>query len=417
MKKILTIAILLLLTVTLIACGPSSVSADVIKSDNSRDLSPQVSETQLAALVKDNSEFALSLYKVLKDEKGGNLFYSPYSVSLMMAMAYAGARGETETQIADAMEFNLSQAELHAAFNYLALQLIQRTSDDVNFKLDIVNDVWGQKDYKFLDGYLDTLAQNYGAGLRVLDFINDPEGARQIINDYIYEQTNQLIKDLIPEGSINFLTRLVLTNAIYFKADWKYKFNKNSTRDGSFTLTDGSQVTVAMMSRRAGFKVAHAEGWKTIELPYEGDKIAMDIIVPEDFSVFESSMNFETINQIMAALEYGDIALTMPKFKFSSDFDLNNALTTLGMPIAFDPLYADFSGITNVEQLYIQKVIHKAVVAVDEEGTEAAAAGAVIIDTVSMPQQFYIDSPFIFLIRDLESGTILFMGRVLNPAA
>ena len=208
------------------------------------------------------------------------------------------------------MKFNLSQAELHAAFNYLALQLAQRTSDDANFKLDVVNDIWGQKDYAFLQGYLDILAQNYGAGLKELDFINDPEGARQTINDYIYEQTNQLIKDLIPEGSIDFLTRLVLTNAIYFKADWQHKFDKNSTHDGTFNLADGSQVTVPMMSQRAFFKIANVENCKAVELPYADEKIAMDIIIPEDFNDFESSMNFGTINQILAALESSNIEIT-----------------------------------------------------------------------------------------------------------
>jgi serpin B len=416
MKKIITIAILLLLSISLVACGPSSALADEVKSDKSRDLSPQISETELAGLLNGNGEFALSLYNMLKDEKDGNLFYSPYSISLMMAMAYAGARGETEQQMADAMEFNLSQEELHEAFNYLALQLIQRTSDNANFKLNIVNDVWGQKDYPFLQGYLDVLAENYGAGLKVLDYIHDPEGARQIINDYIYEQTNQLIKDLIPEGSINILTRLVLTNAIYFKADWKNKFNKDSTHDGTFNLLDGSQVTVPMMNQREFFKVANGQGWQAIELPYEGEKIAMDIFVPEDFSAYESSMDFVTLSQIMTQMQSVDVLFTMPKFRFSSDFDLKNALTALGMPVAFDPFQADFTGIATVEQLYIQAVVHKAAVAVDEEGTEAAAAGAVIIGTVSMPQLFTVDKPFIFLIRDLETGTILFMGRVLNPA-
>lgn len=417
MKRLLIIALSLLLAVSLLACGPSPAAADEIKSDKDRDLSPQVSESQLDELLQGNSEFALSLYKELKGEKDGNFFYSPYSISLMMAMAYAGARGETEQQMADAMEFNLSQEELHEAFNYLALQLLQRTSDDANFKLDVVNDIWGQKDFHFLDGYLDILAENYGAGLKILDFIDDPEGARQTINDYIYEKTNQLIKDLIPEGSINIYTRLVLTNAIYFKADWESKFNKNATHDGTFNLANGSQVTVSMMNQRAFFKFANEADWKAIELPYDGEKIAMDIIVPEDLSVFEDSMNFETINQIIAAMQSSDIELTMPKFKFTSDFDLNDALKALGMPIAFDPYNADFSGITDVQQLYIQQVIHKAVVAVDEEGTEAAAAGAVIIGIVSMPQVFVVDKPFIFLIRDIETGTILFMGRVLNPAA
>jgi serpin B len=415
MKKLLIIALSLLLAVSVVACGPSLPGGTT--SDDDRDLSPDVSANQLAELLQGNGDFAFSLYNGIRAINDSNFFCSPYSVSLMMAMAYAGARGETEQQMAAVLEFSLSQAELHAAFNYLALQLAQRTSDDANFKLNVVNDVWGQKDYPFLDTYLDILVQNYGAGLKELDFINDPAGATQTINDYIYEQTNQLIKDLIPEGSIDALTRMVLTNAIYFKADWEHKFNKSATQDGVFHLMDGSQVTVPMMHQRGHFRLASTEDWKAIELPYAGGKVAMDIIVPEDFNDFESSLDFETINQIMAALQTGDVSLTMPKFKFSSNYDLTSILSAMGMPLAFDEYQADFSGMITSEQLYISQVLHKAVVAVDEEGTEAAAAGAVLIETTSLPQYFIVDKPFIFLIRDLETGTILFMGRVLRFAA
>jgi serpin B len=417
MKKILVIALLLLLAVSVVACGPSAAMAAVLKSDVAHDTSPQVSGTDLQALLNGNSDFAFNLYQVLKEENSGNMFYSPYSISLMMAMAYAGARGETEQQMADAMEFNLSQEELHAAFNYLALQLAKRVSEDDGFQLKVVSDAWGQKDYAFLDSYLNVLAENYGAGLRLLDFKNDWEGARQTINDYIYEQTNELIEDLIPEGVLNYLTRLVLTNAIYFKADWKSKFSKDATHDGSFTLLNGTQVNVPMMQQTQIYPVAFGNGWKVIELPYEGNKIAMNIIVPDDFTAFEESMDFTVLNQMLGQMQSNNTALTLPKFKFSSDYDLTETLKTMGMPLAFDPYLADFSGINDTDQLYIKKVFHKGFVAVDEEGTEAAAAGAVVIVLQSMPQTFMVDSPFIFLIRDLDTGTILFMGRVMNPAA
>jgi serpin B len=414
MKNTLILALIALLILPLVACSHPAL-AGMVKSDKPRITSPNTSPADEALLVEGNSTFAFELYQALQG-KEGNLFFSPYSISLMMAMAFGGAQGETAQQIADAMRYNLSPDKLHAAFNYLSLQLVKRTSDADNFQLDIVNDIWGQKNYKFLQAYLDILAQNYGAGLRVVDFINDPDGARKVINDYIYDQTHKLIKDLIPEGAINAFTRLVLTNAIYFKAEWKNKFNKNETLDGVFKLLDKSQVTVPMMNQRSVFKFANGEDWKAIELPYKNEQIAMDIILPDDFGAFEESLDTATINQILAAMGSRDIQFSMPKFKFASDFDLKEALSALGMPVAFDPVNADFSGITNVEGLYIQGIVHKAFVAVDEEGTEAAA-GAVIIGTTSMPESLVIDSPFIFLIRDIQTGSILFMGRVLNPAS
>ena len=417
MKKLIMLLLLGVMAFSLVACTAQVIIVtDLIKSDKPRETAPRVTENDLSLLVNSNTDFALSLYEVLKNDQDGNLFYSPYSISLMMAMAYAGAQGETSLQMGNALKFNLNPTELHRAFNYLALELAKRTGSDGDFKLHIVNDIWGQKEYKFLDAYLDTLAVNYGAGLRVLDFINDPEGARKTINDYIYEQTSQIIDELIPEGSINILTRLVLTNAIYFKAEWQHKFQKESTFDGPFYLIDGNSVTVPIMNQRSHFNYASGDGWQAIELPYQGETIAMTVLLPENFSMFENQLDADLLNSILQEMSKRDIQLGLPKFDFKSDFDLKAALTDLGMPVAFVPGQADFTGITTVEELYIQGILHKAYVAVDEEGTEAAAAGAVIIGTTSMPETMMVDRPFIFMIRDLETGTILFMGRVLDPS-
>jgi serpin B len=415
MKKFIATLAALVMSLTLVACSQPA-SADIIRSDKPYNSAPQVSAADLAMLVEGNSEFALRLYEELKAEDG-NLFYSPYSISLMLAMTYAGARTQTQSQMEQALNFNLGPEELHQAFNYLAVQLANRVTSDAAFKLEVVNDLWGQKDFAFLDGFLDLLAENYDAGLRVLDFENDPEGARQVINDYIYDQTNKLIEDLIPEGSINTWTRLVLTNAIYFKADWKHKFNKLDTRDGTFYLLDGSQVTASMMNQRRVFSFAAGSGWQAIELPYVGDQIVMDIIMPDTgtFASFEDALSAQMLDQIIAAMSGTDIQLTLPKFKFGSEFALKAALSNLGMPIAFDPSAADFSGITDAADLFIQDAVHKAFVSVDEDGTEAAAAGAVIMGTTSMPQSMRVDHPFFFLIRDIGTGTILFFGRVVNP--
>jgi len=415
MKKFIATLVALVMSLTVVACSQPA-SADIVRSDKPYNSTPQVSAADLAKLVEGNSEFALRLYEELKAEDG-NLFYSPYSISLMLAMTYAGARADTQSQMAQALNFNLSPEELHQAFNYLAVQLASRVTSDAAFKLEVVNDLWGQKDFEFLDGFLDLLAENYDAGLRILDFVNDPEGARQVINDYIYDQTNKLIEDLIPEGSINSMTRLVLTNAIYFKADWKHKFNKLDTHDGTFYLLDGSQVTASMMNQRRVWRFAAGSGWQAIELPYVGDQIVMDIILPDDgtFAGFEDGLSAAMLDQIFAAMVGTDVQLSLPKFKFGSDFTLKTALSNLGMPIAFDPFAADFSGITDATDLYIQDAVHKAFVSVDEDGTEAAAAGAVIMGITSMPQSMRVDHPFIFLIRDITTGTILFFGRVLNP--
>ncbi len=416
MKKFIAALAALVMSLAMVACSQPA-SADIIRSDKPYNFAPQVSADDLARLVEGNTEFALRLYEELKAEDG-NLFYSPYSISLMLAMTWAGARAGTQSQMQQALNFNLGPEELHQAFNYLAVQLANRVTSDAAFKLEVVNDLWGQKDFKFLDGFLDLLAENYDAGLRILDFVNDPEGARQVINDYIYDQTNKLIEDLIPEGSINTLTRLVLTNAIYFKADWKHKFNKFDTHDGVFYLLDGSQVTASMMNQRRVWSFAAGSGWQAIELPYVGDQVVMDIILPDagTLASFEDTLNPAMLEQIFAAMIGTDIQLALPKFKFSSEFTLKAALSAMGMPIAFDPFAADFSGMTDAADLYIQDAVHKAFVSVDEDGTEAAAAGAVIMGTTSMPRSMRVDHPFLFLIRDAGTGTILFFGRVLNPA-
>ena len=231
---IYTITLTITAIVTLVACVPAQPqSSEVLKSDKQRVTSPVVNQPDLAALVDGNNAFAFDLYQTLKD--GDNLFYSPYSISLALAMTYAGARGTTEQQMADTLHFTLPQERLHPAFNSLDLELSQRGEgakgkDDKGFRLNIVNAIWGQKDYKFLTEFLDTLAENYGAGLRVLDFITAPEPSRITINDWVSDQTEDRIKDLIPQGAIDHLTRLVLTNAIYFNAAWQYPFQKNATK-------------------------------------------------------------------------------------------------------------------------------------------------------------------------------------------
>ena len=400
------------------------VSFTIAKSDASRITTPNVSDAQLATLVSGNSAFAFNLYQQLKMDNTGNMFYSPYSISTALAMTYAGAAGETEKQMSSTLHFTLPQTQLHPAFNELALQLASRGqgakgTNGKSFSLNIANALWGQQGYNIQSAFLNTLAQNYGAGMNLLDFINSTDASRVTINDWVSSQTNNRIKDLLPRGSIDIYTRLVLTNAIYFDAAWKYPFAKASTHDGTFNLLDGSTMTVPMMNDRDGFGYVKGTGYQAVELPYDGNEISMVIVLPDagKFTAFENSMDFAKVSDIISNLKTGDMVLTMPKFRFDSSFSLKSALTALGMPIAFSDK-ADFSGISGNNELQITDVIHKAFVAVDEEGTEAAAATGVVVGIVSVPlNQLTVDRPFIFLIRDIKTGTIIFVGRVLNPAS
>ena len=424
MKKVFLSITMVVVLLTLTACGTASLG-EVLRSGKERVTSPDVSDTDLARLVEGNSAFAFDLYQALKGEEG-NLFYSPYSISVALAMTYAGARGETEQQMAETLKFLLSQEDLHPAFNGLDIELDKRGEgaegkDDDGFRLNIVNAIWGQKDYAFLSEFLDVLAENYGAGLRILDFINETEKSRVTINDWVSDQTEGRIEDLIPQGVITILTRLVLTNAIYFNAAWEYPFEENATYNGPFYLLDGSDVTVPMMRQTESFGYTEGDGYQAVELPYDGRELSMVILLPEEgqFGTFEDSLDAALVSAIIEDLGSQEVALTMPKFEFESEFGLKEALAAMDMPIAFTG-EADFSGMTGNRELSIAEVIHKAFVSVDEAGTEAAAATAVIMALTAMPGEpveVTLDHPFIFLIRDIETGTILFIGRVVDASA
>jgi serpin B len=315
---------------------------------------------------------------------------------------------------------------LHPAFNGLDIELSKRGEgaegkDEEGFRLNIVNAIWGQQDYRFLPEFLDVLAENYGAGLRVLDFVNSPEESRITINDWVSEQTEGRIEDLIPEGVIDTLTRLVLTNAIYFNAAWQFPFNEDATADGPFYLLNGGEVSVPMMKQTESLGYAEGHDYQAVELLYDGRELSMIILLPGDgqFETFESTMDYRMIKDIISDLEKQQVSLTMPRFEFESEFSLKQALTTMGMPVAFST-DADFSGMTGNRDLFIDDVLHKAFVSVDEAGTEAAAATAVVMTLTAVPGppvEVTVDRPFIFLIRDIETGTVLFMGRVLNPGS
>jgi serpin B len=423
MKRLLFLMLTIVTIVGLIGCS-RPVSAEILKSDKDRITSPMVDQSDMTMLVNGDSEFAFDLYQALKNEDG-NIFYSPYSISLALAMTYAGARGETAKQMADTLHYLLPQSALHPALNSLGIELGKRGEgakgkDGEGFRLNIVNAIWGQKDYKFLSDYLDLLAENYGAGLRVLDFIKNPNKSREAINQWVSDQTEGRIKNLIPEGSIDSLTRLVLTNAIYFNAAWKLPFQPEATTNGPFHLINGTDITVAMMKQTGSFKYVEGDNYQAIELPYDGQELSMVIFLPApgQFQAFEEAMTYQLVSNIMAQKNNTrQVALTMPKFEFESEFGLKETLMGMGMVEPFQDS-ADFSGMSSQSDLHIDDVVHKAFVSVDEVGTEAAAASAVIVGTTSMPPEPVIvtlDRPFVFLIRDIQTGTILFIGRVMNP--
>jgi len=398
----------------------------VAHSAKTREQNPDIDETGLKELAAGNSTLALDLYQTLREGGGGNMFFSPYSISLALAMTYGGARGETAQEMAETLHFTLPDDSIHAGFNALDLELASRNNEGdemmPGFKLNIANSAWAQYDRPFEQAYLDLLAENYDAGLYLTDYVNDPEGSRLAINEWVSDETEGKIEDLIPAGAINALTRLVLANAIYFNAGWQSTFDEDLTEDAAFTLVDGSQKSVPMMSTSdpESFGYAVGEGFQAVELPYNGGQLSMVIMLPEEgaFEAFDTSLDAEKLAEVLNNIEIKQVELQMPKFSFESEFGLVGILRQLGMQAAFDPQVADFSGIDGTKDLSISDVIHKAFVSVDEKGTEAAAATAVIFGVTSMPItdiQMTIDRPFIFLIQDKPTGTILFLGRVLDP--
>jgi len=421
------------LVIILTAAGCEDPAASVappgtlVASDIERETDPGVSLETQRRLVADETSFAIDVYhrlghrlgQPLGDQPGeskDNLFFSPLGVSLTMAMIYGGARGATELQMAEALHFGLSQESLHPALNWLDSTLQSRGGDS-DFRLNIVNATFGQEGQTFLDSYLDLLAKNYGAGMSLLDFEREPEPAREAINDWVSRQTERKIPELLPEGSIDPMTVMVLVNAMYFKAAWLEPFHERSTQSAVFHAA-GGDVTVSMMhGEPGGVSYARGDDYQAVALPYRGRAFDMVIVMPdaEQFDAFESALDGERLAGILAALEPTRIALTMPRFEIRTRASMNQILQELGMADAFSAA-ADFSGITGRRNVYLSMVQHEAFVRVDEAGTEAAAATAGVVDLVSLPMPVVLDRPFLFLIRDVETGTILFLGRLANPA-
>jgi serpin B len=387
----------------------------------------------LPTVVAENNAFAFDLYQQLRGGSG-SLFFSPLSISAALAMTYAGAAGATASQMADVFHWALPGDRLHPAFGELIAQLLGQSAgasaapgDQASkFIFDIANSLWGQSNYQFYDDFLDTLAESYHAPLVRHDFRGSEasaEAGRVLINDWVSDKTHDRIKDLLKPDDITEWTRLVLVNAIYMKAAWQYQFEEAATRPQTFHLP-GEDLTVEMMHQTHRYKYAEGEGYQVLELPYAGTSMSMDIFLPRAgaFDAFEQGLSAETTGAILDKLRTCQVSLSLPKFKVEQEMELSEVLKALGMPDAFDPDAADFSGIhdssVDGEGLVISKVRHKAWIEVKEDGAEAAAATAVVMKATSCvsapppPVPFTADRPFIYMIRDTATGSMLFMGRV-----
>ena len=399
------------LILLLVVSGPSlGESADCPEPDRIR------------ARVADNNEFAFSLYQKIAGAEpnlGKNVFFSPYSISTALGMTYAGARGETAQQMSAALRFDAEQETLHQSFRDLATRL---DGTGKPYQLKIANALWGQRDFPFEAQYLSLIEKYYDGGLQTLDFAQAPESGRTTINQWVERQTAGKIQELLRPGDISPATRLVLTNAIYFKGNWVKAFDQRETWSAPFKLADGNSVSVPLMSRTASFAYAETAALQVAELPYAGEDLAMLVILPkEGLAEIEQAMSRQWLAELSVKLRPALLSLQLPRFKFDARYALQNQeyLPALGMVDAFDSSKADFSGLTGRRDLAVSGVFHKAFIDVNESGTEAAAATGGAVSLTSLPSReivFRADHPFLFLIHHKPTGSILFMGRIANPA-
>jgi serine protease inhibitor len=417
---------------SVVSCGSDSGAnsqtpsqPSFVQSSLARDVNPQVSDPDLAAVVAGNAAFALKVFPLLDKTPDDNTVFSPYSITQAFALLAPGARGTTLSEIEQTLSFSLPQDRLNPAFNKLDLLLASRATGAVlasglqTPSLRNANAVWGQQGFPILPAYLDTLAINYGAGIHLADFVNAAENSRQAINAWVEKQTNNRIQNLIPQNGVSSASRVVLTNAIWFKANWASQFWVSNTANRPFTNRDGSSSSIPFMSQTFLSAYARVDGCQAIDIPYAGLNLSMLLIMPDsgNFDTFLSALTPTLVGDITNHLTSRVINFSMPKFSFTGTAEMRQILITLGMTDAFDPARADLSGIDGNRDLFVGDVFHQAFVSVDEAGTEAAAATAITVAVsgiVSSNLTLTIDHPFIFLIRDRQTGLILFMGKVVS---
>ncbi|MFC7079749.1 serpin family protein [Halorussus caseinilyticus] len=393
---------------------------------------PELPENLLADQIRGNVGFALDLLGVLRDQHDDpNLFVSPYSVSVALAMTYAGARGETAAEMADALNLALDGEDFHAAFGSLAAEFERRNEDGQEANVSVMSDeekdagpafefttanaAWGQDGYPFREAYLDLLDAYYGAGLRLADFTGDPETARERINSWVAERTDDRIENLLPRESIDAATRLVLTNAVYFSARWKVPFSEDETEPRPFTALDGTTAEVPTMHESIETQYAEVGGHQLVELPYANGQTSMVVVLPAEgeFEAFERALTVDRLAIMLDRTTDALVDLALPKFEIESAVGLVEAMQSLGMKRAFTGS-ADFTGMAEASDLFVSDIVHQSFVSVDERGTEAAAATAAILAESAPAKQaeMTVNRPFLFYIRDRPTETPLFVGRV-----
>jgi serpin B len=381
----------------------------------------------VAALVQGNNAFAVDLYGQL-DTGNVNQFLSPFSVSTALAMTYAGAQEETAEEIAKALRFTLPPAQLHPAFHRLIVGLHAQSPTQIvpgqpaDVELRSANALWSQAGERILADFQKRIEVNYQGGLEQVDFRHDPDQARRVINSWVSEQTQGKIVDLVKASHIDRRTLLILTNAIYFKGLWANPFSAEKTTEEDFQTLLADRIRVDMMKQTGRFRYGDDGALQVLELPYKGNTLAMVIFLPkanDGLVAFESSLTFAKLEGWLSKLSSQRVEVSLPRFKMTAESELSEPLSRLGMPAAFQRGRADFSGITGTRELAISAVIHKAFVEVEEKGTEAAAATGVVFARNAVvaqpPSIFRADHPFFFVIRDIRTGTILFLGRLVKP--
>jgi serpin B len=373
-------------------------------------------------VVEGNNRFAFKLFHQVQGGTTGNQFFSPFSISTALAMVYAGARNETALQMNQTLNFPVNN-KFHSDYKHLLNRLHDGTEGKI--KLNIANGLWAQKDFKFLESYFDIVKSNYNSELKNVDFKNyiEQEKTRNDINTWVEKNTNNKIKNILSQGDLSSMTRLVLVNAIYFYGDWSTPFKKESTKPKEFSLLDGNQKMTPFMNQQGRYNYYEDSKIQAIEVPYRDNKASMVIFLPntkEGIGDIAKSLDDKYYQDIIGSLQSTDVRMSLPKFKMDLQLELSRTLSQMGMPLAFSQDGADFSGMTGSLDLYISKVIHQAFINVDEVGTEAAAATVVTMSLMMAPQHvepkyFNADHPFVFLIKDNTTGSILFMGKIMNP--